>query len=69
MAMMNMSPPMVGVPCLAICQVGPSSLMDWPAFSRLRAGMRILPRTAVRTKLTARAIRISAIIDSSDFIF
>ena len=27
-AMMNMTPPMVGVPCFAMCQVGPSSLMD-----------------------------------------
>ncbi|MCI6488352.1 MAG: hypothetical protein MSA25_09940 [Clostridiales bacterium] len=29
---MNITPPMVGVPLLAICQVGPSFLISCPAF-------------------------------------
>jgi hypothetical protein len=33
MARMNIIPPMVGVPCLDMCQVGPSVRMAWPAFT------------------------------------
>ena len=51
--MMNIRPPMVGVPCLAMCQAGPISLMDWPAFSRTSAGISSLPAMAVMRKLTA----------------
>ena len=57
-AAMNMMPPMVGVPCLDMCQVGPSSLMDWPAFSRRSMGMRNLPRTALMAKPRITAARI-----------
>src|SRR5574344_2054621 len=50
MPMMNMSPPMVGVPCLVMCQVGPISLMLCPALSLISSGISSLPATAVMTK-------------------
>ena len=56
MPRMNMSPPMVGVPCLDMCQVGPSSLMDWPAFIRRSTGIKIFPAMADTTKDTSAAI-------------
>ena len=43
---MNMIPPMVGVPSLLLCQLGPISLMDWPAWSARRAGMSTHPTAA-----------------------
>ena len=52
MAAMNMIPPIVGVPCLDMCQDGPISLIDCPAFNARRAGTRNQPITAV----SARAI-------------
>jgi len=52
---------MVGVPCLVMCQVGPISLMDWPAFSRTSAGISSLPAMTVMTKLTATGSTISRI--------
>src|SRR5699024_7802670 len=55
---MNMSPPMVGVPCLDICQVGPISLMDCPAFIRRRKGIRAFPARAVTTKAARKAAAI-----------
>ena len=53
-----MMPPMVGVPALALCQVGPSSRISWPAFSLCSSGMRNLPMSSVSTKLTAAAIKV-----------
>ena len=40
MAAMNISPPMVGVPDLDMCQRGPSSRMACPAFILRRNGTR-----------------------------
>ena len=57
--MMNISPPMVGVPCFVMCHVGPISLMDWPAFSFTSAGISSLPAMAVMTKLTTTGSTIS----------
>ena len=45
---------MVGVPCLDMCQVGPSSRMDCPAFRRRRMGIRICPAMAVTPKATIK---------------
>ncbi len=56
--MMNISPPMVGVPCLDMCQVGPSSLMDWPAFSRRGRGSAACLRWPVTTRHHHAATRI-----------
>ena len=50
MAMMNMMPPMVGVPCLDMCQVGPSVRMAWPAFSRCSSGISSWPAMAATPK-------------------
>ena len=36
MAKMNMKPPMVGVPCLFLCQLGPMSRMVCPKCSLCR---------------------------------
>jgi len=36
--MMNMRPPMVGVPCLFLCQLGPTSRMVWPNLILCRNG-------------------------------
>ena len=55
MPMMNISPPMVGVPCLVMCQVGPTSLMLWPALSLISSGISSLPATAVMAKHSTQA--------------
>ena len=55
---MNMMPPMVGVPDLTWCHLGPISRMDWPAFRAWRAGIRKRPRMAVRAKLTSSVTMI-----------
>ena len=34
----NISPPIMGVPALVLCQVGPISRMDCPAFSARSTG-------------------------------
>ena len=39
LAPMNTRPPMVGVPALVACQLGPTSRISCPAFSRRRAGI------------------------------
>ena len=52
--MINSTPPMVGVPCLARCQAGPSSRMVCPNFSRCSTGMRTFPsRAAIRKPASA----------------
>ena len=61
---MNMMPPMVGVPALDLCHVGPSSRISWPAFRLRSSGMRNLPMSSVSTKLTAAAIKESVIYPS-----
>ena len=63
-AAMNIRPPMVGVPCFDMCQVGPSSLMDCPAFSRRRAGMIPLPKMALITKPRTAAAAIFTKMES-----
>ena len=50
MPKMNISPPMVGVPCLFLCQLGPTSRMVWPNFSLCRKGIIHFPRAAVMAK-------------------
>ena len=57
-AAMNIRPPMVGVPCLDMCQVGPSSLMDCPAFHRRKAGTRNFPKMALMAKPSTTAARV-----------
>ena len=37
-AIMNISPPIMGVPALLLCHVGPTSRMDCPAFSARSTG-------------------------------
>ena len=54
---MNMMPPMVGVPCLAMCQTGPISLMDCPAFRACSQGIRNLPIRAEAAKATRKLIK------------
>ena len=61
MPMMNIRPPMVGVPCLVMCHEGPISLMACPAFSRRSAGISSLPTTAVMAKHTTAGSTISII--------
>ena len=55
MPMMNMRPPMVGVPCLFMCQVGPISLMLCPAFSFTSAGISSFPAMSVSIRLITPA--------------
>ena len=43
-------PPMVGMPCLTLCDCGPSSLMVWPNFIRLSQGIKIGPSANAMTK-------------------
>ena len=68
MARMNINPPMVGVPCLDMCQVGPSSRMDCPAFSRRSTGIRICPAITATPKATIK-LRIYVITETSRFSF
>ena len=57
---MNISPPMVGVPALVLCHLGPTSRISWPAFSRRRAGrITLQPKSPVAAKLTTHAKIIS----------
>ena len=53
--MMNISPPIVGVPCLVMCQVGPISLMLCPALSFTSSGIKSFPATAVMAKQITQA--------------
>lgn len=41
--MINMRPPMVGVPCFCLCQFGPMSRMVWPNFSLWSQGTILSP--------------------------
>ncbi len=41
---------MVGVPCLLLCQLGPTSRMVWPNFSLWRKGIIHFPSAAVTAK-------------------
>ena len=50
MPRMNMMPPMVGVPCLFLCHLGPTSRMVWPNFSLCSSGMSHRPSRAVTAK-------------------
>ena len=58
-AKMKHRPPMVGVPCFLLCQVGPISLMVCPKWSLCKKGTITMPDTAERTN-PANAARISA---------
>ena len=49
---------MVGVPCLVMCQVGPISLMDCPAFIRRSTGIRARPANAVTRKAATQLMMI-----------
>ena len=55
---MKMRPPMVGVPDLLLCQVGPISRMDCPALRARRAGIKSFPtsRAAASAQKAARMI-------------
>ena len=44
---------MVGVPCLFLCQLGPTSRMVWPNLSLWRKGIIHLPKRAVTANATA----------------
>ena len=55
MPRMNISPPIVGVPDLPACQVGPSSRMLCPALSLRSSESRKRPVTSVMRKLTMQA--------------
>ena len=46
----KITPPMVGMPCLTLCDCGPSSLMVWPNFIRLSQGIKIGPSANAMTK-------------------
>ena len=50
-----MMPPMVGVPALELCQVGPSCRISCPAFSLRSSANTNRPRISVSTKLTRAA--------------
>ena len=43
-------PPIVGMPCLTLCDCGPSSLMVCPNFIRLSQGIKIGPSASAITK-------------------
>ena len=55
MATMNISPPMVGVPALELCQVGPSCRISCPAFSFRSSASTNLPRIMVSTQPASNA--------------
>ena len=55
MPIINMIPPIVGVPCLFLCQVGPTSLIVWPNFSLCRNGIAHFPISAVTPNAIAAA--------------
>ena len=58
--MMNITPPMVGVPALVACHLGPTSRISCPAFSRRRAGrITFHPSSPVTAKLSTHAKIIS----------
>ena len=61
MPKMNMSPPMVGVPCLFLCQLGPTSRMVWPNFSLCRKGMIHFPSSAVTAKAMTETSKYSMV--------
>ena len=50
LAPMKVRPPMVGVPALVACQLGPTSRISCPAFSRRSMGIKIQPRVRLRAK-------------------
>ena len=60
-AAMKMMPPMVGVPDLALCQVGPTSRMDCPAFRARSTGMSSLPTSTDSAKAQTAASRMRSI--------
>ena len=68
-ATMNMIPPMVGVPSLFLCQLGPISLMDCPACSARRMGMSTHPTSTEITKAVSAASSIRTIAFSSALSF
>ena len=64
-AMMNISPPMVGVPCLFLCQLGPTSRMVWPNFSLCRKGIIHFPKAAVMAKAITETNKYSMVLITS----
>ena len=56
--MMNISPPIVGVPSLYLCQVGPISLMVCPYLIFLSHGIIQYPRIVVTVMPTNTAAKI-----------
>ena len=57
-ARMNMSPPMIGVPFLFLCQEGPISRMEAPAFSAWSIGSSSCPNAQDSAPPTTAVIRI-----------
>ena len=53
--MMNIMPPMVGVPAFPACQEGPSFRISCPAWSLRSSAMTNFPSTRVSTKLSPQA--------------
>ena len=62
---MNISPPIMGVPALLLCQVGPISRMDCPAFSARSTGSSRYPMPPVRMQPAAAVIKILVMTSSS----
>ncbi len=67
---MNITPPIVGVPCLFLCHLGPTSLIVWPNFSLCKSGISQKPSAAVIPKAAAavRANHVAFIFASSSAI-
>ena len=59
-AAMNMIPPMVGVPALVACHLGPSSRMACPAFRRRRGKGGLGPSTYIRAQAGDSLIRAAS---------
>ena len=57
-AAMNMMPPIVGVPALELCQLGPISRMDCPALRARSVGMSSLPKTSESTNVQSTTTAI-----------
>ena len=65
----NVMPPIVGVPVFFKCACGPSSLTIWPNFILCKIGIKNGHTAAVTTKLISNAINVSFNIISPNLLF
>ena len=67
--MMNIRPPIVGVPCLFLCQLGPTSRIVWPNLILCRNGTMNLPSRPVisAAATTARQYKVISMMMNDPF--